>query len=62
MLIGSGMPLVSAPIMNAVTAMSSMPARPAHCGSNRSDHESGGVVTTSALYTMPDVPASTGTM
>ena len=57
------MPFVSAPIMNAVTAMSSMPARPwPTAGSNRSDHESGGVVTTSALYTMPEVPASTGTM
>ena len=43
-------------------ARSSSEARPAYCGSNRSFHEVGGVVMTSALYMIPAVPASTGTM
>ena len=45
----------------AVTDRSSSAAWPAYCGSNRSSHESGGSVITSALYMMPAVPASTGT-
>ena len=45
----------------AVTEMSSIDALPAHCGSKRSSHDVGGVVTTSALYMIPAVPASAGT-
>ena len=59
---GFGMPLASAPTSRAVIAMSSSEARPAYCGSNRSVHDVGGVVISSALYMMPAVPASTGTM
>ena len=56
------MPFASAPTSSAVMARSSSEARPAYCGSNRSCHDVGGVVTSSALYMIPAVPASTGTM
>ena len=59
---GFSIPLASAATSSAVMARSSSEARPAYCGSNRSFHEVGGVVMTSALYMMPAVPASTGTM